>query len=217
LRPGNDWSRLFGAAFRNSRNAMVLLDDRRRQVDLNGAYLQLMRYPRAQMLGRPIYEFVVGGPIASDSEWRAALAGGDFTGEANLLTAERETVAVQFAATVETVTSQRMILFVALSTSRWGRRFRRLSQPDEPQGPLSPREREIVHLIALGNTSPEIAEELHIAHDTVRTHARNAMEKVGARSRAHLVARALGEGLLIDAAADRTPVVSTVRAPGTTI
>ena len=62
----------------------------------------------------------------------------------------------------------------------------------------SAREREIVRMIALGSTSPEIAEELGIAHDTVRTHARNAMTKVGARSRAHLVARALGKGLIFD-------------------
>ena len=45
-----------------------------------------------------------------------------------------------------------------------------------------------------GDSGPEIAEELGIAHDTVRTHVRNAMEKIGARSRAHLVAKALGEG-----------------------
>ena len=37
-------------------------------------------------------------------------------------------------------------------------------------------------------------DELLIAHDTVRTHVRNAMTKLGARSRAHLVAKALGEG-----------------------
>jgi DNA-binding CsgD family transcriptional regulator len=192
-----EWSRLFGAAFRNSRNGMALLDGARLHVDINGAYLHMMGYPRAHMLGRPIYEFVEGGPIASESEWRAALArGGDFTGEATLVMADRATIAVQFAATVETVTSQRLVLFVMLSTSRWGRRFRRVSTEDEPNGQLSPRELEVVRLIALGNTSPEIAAELHIAHETVRTHARNAMEKVGARSRAHLVARALGEGLL---------------------
>jgi len=60
--------------------------------------------------------------------------------------------------------------------------------------PLSRREREIVHLIALGKTSPEIADELSLAHDTVRTHARNAMAKVDARSRAHLVAKVIAEG-----------------------
>ena len=50
--------------------------------------------------------------------------------------------------------------------------------------------------MALGNTGPEIADQLQIAHDTVRTHVRNAMVKVDARSRAHLVAKALGQGLV---------------------
>jgi DNA-binding CsgD family transcriptional regulator len=55
--------------------------------------------------------------------------------------------------------------------------------------------REVVERVALGDTGREIAAELGIAHDTVRTHVRNAMAKVGARSRAHLVAKALGEAL----------------------
>ena len=62
--------------------------------------------------------------------------------------------------------------------------------------PLTARELEVVQRIAHGDTGPEIADELHIAHDTVRTHVRNAMAKVGARSRAHLVARSLGDGLV---------------------
>ena len=51
--------------------------------------------------------------------------------------------------------------------------------------------------MALGYTGPEIAAELHISHDTVRTHVRNAMEKTGARSRAHLVAKVLGNGIAL--------------------
>jgi PAS domain S-box-containing protein len=189
---------MFKSAFKHSRNAMVLLDSSRRQVDFNGAYLKMMGYPRARMIERPIYEFVAGGPIASEAEWRATLASGDFGGEAELVTADGSTVAVQFAATTEVVTGRQLVLFVALNTSRWGRRFRS-QQPDEPGlQPLSAREREIVMLIALGSTGPEIADELRIAHDTVRTHARNAMAKVGARSRAHLVAKALGQGLALD-------------------
>ena len=65
---------------------------------------------------------------------------------------------------------------------------------EEDPAALSERELEIVRLVALGRSGPEIADELGIAHDTVRTHVRNAMAKVGARSRAHLVAKALGEG-----------------------
>jgi DNA-binding CsgD family transcriptional regulator len=91
---------------------------------------------------------------------------------------------------------QRLVLFVALSTSRWGRRFRRKVDADAEPRRLSRRELEIVGLVALGHSGPEIAAELRIAHDTVRTHIRNAMVKAGARSRAHLVAKALADGSL---------------------
>ena len=86
------------------------------------------------------------------------------------------------------------MLFVALGTSRWGASFRRAPEADPEPRALSARELEIVRLIARGESGPEIAAELHIAHDTVRTHVRNAMTKVGARSRAHLVAKVLAEG-----------------------
>jgi PAS domain S-box-containing protein len=192
----SDWSELFRTAFRQSRNAMVLVDDQRRHVDANGAYLRLIGHARDDLVGRPIYRFVAGGPLASPAEWNAALAEGRFTGEAELVCADGSTAAVQWAATTEVVTGRRLVLFVALSTSRWGRYFRR---PDvaAPEGAvLSRREREVVRLLALGDSGPEIAAELGIAHETVRTHVRNAMDKTGARSRAQLVAKALGEGLL---------------------
>jgi DNA-binding NarL/FixJ family response regulator len=84
----------------------------------------------------------------------------------------------------EVVTAQRLVLLVALSTSRWGRHFRRSIPSQTQPRPLSEREREVVRLVAEARTGPEIADELHIAHDTVRTHVRNAMTKLGARSRA---------------------------------
>jgi DNA-binding CsgD family transcriptional regulator len=87
---------------------------------------------------------------------------------------------------------------VALSTSRWGRNFRRAPSPPGKQ-PLTVREREIVELIASGETGPEIAAALHLSPHTVRHHVRNAMDKLGVRSRAHLVAKALSEGLIWEA------------------
>jgi PAS domain S-box-containing protein len=177
---------------------MGLLDGARRHVDFNGAYLKLTGYRPSELLGRPVYEFVVGGPVMSEAEWTAALARGDFSAEGELIRADGTTVAAQVAATAEIVTGRRLVLFVALNTSRWGRRFRPMTPAEEKPQQLSQREREIVRLIALGSTSPEISEELGIAHETVRTHARNAMVKVGARSRAQLVARALGAGLIFE-------------------
>ena len=113
-----------------------------------------------------------------------------------MVTADGGPVAVQWAATVEVVTGHRLVLFVALSTSRWGRRLRRDIRSEPGSGSLTDREREIVRHVALGRSGPEIAAELQIAHDTVRTHVSNAMTKVDARSRAQLVAKAIGHGLV---------------------
>jgi PAS domain S-box-containing protein len=196
---GLGWPALFSAAFTQSRNPMVLLDDQRRHVDANGAYLKLVGYRREALVGRAIYEMIKDGPRASPQEWAAALAEPRFTGEAELVRADGGLVAVQWAASTESATGRMLVLFVALNTSRWGRRFRREPDAADTSGTaaLSRREREVVQFVALGSTSAEIAEELRIAPDTVRTHVRNAMTKVGARSRAQLVAKALGDGLIL--------------------
>jgi PAS domain S-box-containing protein len=188
------WSAMFSTAFKQSRNPMVLLDDSRQLVDANGAFVKLLGHRRDELLGQPAWHFVVGGPTVSPKQWHEALAAGEFTGQTELRCADGSTVAVQWGAHPEVVTGQFLVLMVALSTSRWGGRFRRPASGDAQVGSLSEREREIVRLVALGSTGPEIAAELQIAHDTVRTHVRNAMTKTGARSRAHLVAVALGNG-----------------------
>ena len=197
LNARSGWPALFRSAFRQSRNAMVLLDDRRRHVDVNGAYLKLLGLSRDDVLERPIYQFVVGGPVVSPEQWAAALAEEELTGKADLRSADGSTVTVQWGATTEVVTGHRLVLVVVLSASRWGHRFRREPVIEGDQAELTEREREVVGHVALGSTGPEIADELQIAHDTVRTHVRNAMTKVGARSRAHLVARALGDGRVL--------------------
>ena len=190
----NGWSGFFETAFRQSRNAMVLVDDRRIHIDVNGAYLKLLGYTRGHLIGEPLYRFVAEPSRVSPEEWAAALAVGRFTGEADMICADGSRASVQWGASAEVVTGRRLVLFVVLSTSRWGGQFRRTTESARDEGQLSKREQEIVRLIALGSTGPEIADELQIAHDTVRTHVRNSMTKLRARSRAHLVANALGRG-----------------------
>ena len=190
------WSRLFWAAFRQSRNPMVLLDDPRLIVDANGAFLSLVGHARDDLVGQPGYRFVVGGPVLSAAEWTAEVAVGHFTGETELRCANGGTVMVQWGADTELVTGRRLVLLVALSTSRWGRHFRRSTPSGRSTGELSEREREVVRLVADGRTGPEIADELHIANETARTHVRNAMVKTASRSRAQLVAKALAAGLI---------------------
>jgi DNA-binding CsgD family transcriptional regulator/tetratricopeptide (TPR) repeat protein len=61
---------------------------------------------------------------------------------------------------------------------------------------LSPREREVVRLVAAGRTNPEIAAELTLSRQTVASHIRSAMRKVQVDSRTALAVRAVGLGVL---------------------
>jgi PAS domain S-box-containing protein len=193
---GTGWPALFASAFSQSRNAMVLLDEDRRVLDVNAAFVLLVGRQRSTVLGQRMASLIENGPLLTDGEWRDALAQGRFAGEATLWHADGSSVPVQWGATTEVATGRRLVLVVALSTSRWGARFRSTAQPGREGAVLSRRELEIVRLVALGASGPEIADELHISHDTVRTHVRNAMTKLGARSRAHLVAKAVGGSLV---------------------
>jgi DNA-binding NarL/FixJ family response regulator len=59
---------------------------------------------------------------------------------------------------------------------------------------LSPREREIMHLMAEGLTAEAIGSQLGVSVETVRTHVRNVIRKLQARNRVHAIALALERG-----------------------
>ena len=61
---------------------------------------------------------------------------------------------------------------------------------------LTPRERQIVEMLARGATGEQIAEELVLSPETVQKHVHNAKRKTGASTRAHLIALALTRGLI---------------------
>jgi two-component system, NarL family, response regulator NreC len=70
--------------------------------------------------------------------------------------------------------------------------LRRATQDDG----LTPRETEIVRMIALGHTSAEIACQLHLSRRTVETHRARIHHKLGVTTRAELVQFALQRGLI---------------------
>jgi DNA-binding NarL/FixJ family response regulator len=59
---------------------------------------------------------------------------------------------------------------------------------------LSPREREIMHLMAEGMTADAIGTKITVSVETVRTHVRNVIRKLQARNRVHAIALALERG-----------------------
>lgn len=53
---------------------------------------------------------------------------------------------------------------------------------------LSPRQREVLHLVTQGHSNKQIGRALGVAESSVRTHLVLAFQKLGARNRAHAVA-----------------------------
>ena len=70
------------------------------------------------------------------------------------------------------------------------------SEDSDRQVSLSPREKEIVRLVAKGLPNKAISEVLDISPWTVATHLRRVFAKMAVTSRAEMVARVLKEGLL---------------------
>ena len=65
-----------------------------------------------------------------------------------------------------------------------------------PEDPLTPRELEVVKLIAEGLTSEVISEQLFISKKTVDRHRANVLEKLGMRNRVELTRYAIRRGLV---------------------
>jgi two-component system response regulator NreC len=76
---------------------------------------------------------------------------------------------------------------------------RMAAAPDPPSGPpddLTPREVEVLGLIALGYMNPEIADKLVLSVRTVETHRANIQRKTGLTTRAELIAYAVENNLV---------------------
>lgn len=61
---------------------------------------------------------------------------------------------------------------------------------------ITPRELEILELIAAGLSNREIAEKLFVSENTVKTHSGRLLDKLGAKRRTQAVQRARDEGLI---------------------
>jgi PAS domain S-box-containing protein len=174
---------------------MALIDEDRRYVEVNPIHVQIFGHRREDLVGRRVDDFLPPEELPTvEQEWSEFLRTGEYAGERSYTNADGTVVRVEYAASTETITGRRLALYVSSNV-----------EPDEPPDEavamdggdaLSPREQEVVRLVAMGMTSREVADELTVSTETVRTHIRNALAKTGTRTRAQLVARVLGRGQL---------------------
>jgi DNA-binding NarL/FixJ family response regulator len=100
-------------------------------------------------------------------------------------------MAVRAASRGEMYLSASISSIVIGSSSHW-----KVGSPDEPLDTLSPREKEILQLIAEAHTSVEIAKMLFISEKTVEKHRSSLMEKLNIHNLAGLVRFAVKIGLV---------------------
>lgn len=90
-----------------------------------------------------------------------------------------------------------------ISRAMTGKLFDQLAQKSQPvaqptttTGKLSKRESQVLALVASGYSNQEIANELNIAHNTVKNHLRSILSKLEVKNRAQAAAYAVSHGMV---------------------
>jgi PAS domain S-box-containing protein len=189
----DDWESFFRTVFDRSTNPMTLIDEALIRVDVNPATCAMYGVERERLLGRRVDGMLLDGHLPDSApRWEDVVATGAATGEAIVVRPDGARIEVEFAAQAGRIRGRPLVLVVVTVTEEEAP----LGLPEPSGGPITAREHEIVRRLAYGLTSREIAEEMIVSHETVRTHVRNAMVKMEARTRAQLVAIALADRVL---------------------
>ena len=116
----------------------------------------------------------------------------------------KSNVPAELVTAIRVVAAGQALLSPSVTRRVVGMFGRHLAGPTPPRvawDSLTAREREMVAWVATGLSNDEIARELVLSPDTVRTHVSRAMVKLAARDRAQLVVYAVREGLTFPDAA----------------
>jgi PAS domain S-box-containing protein len=173
---------------------MTLIALDRTLIESNQAMADLVGRPRESFRGADSRSYVAPEERAdADAAWAELLDSGQMIGRRRIVALNGANFEFDYSAvTVDLPGHGRAVLIVTIDA-----RGEDEELPEtEASAALTPREHEVVKLVALGCTGTEIAERLGLSPETVRTHVRHAMAKTGARTRAQLVAVAVSQRLI---------------------
>ena len=186
------------ALFYRSVNPMLVCDDQRRYVAVNDAACNLLRRTREELLSGSIEDVTPPENLDGMEEaWNAFLTAGSLVGNYEVLTGDGRRVEVEYNATANVLPGRHLTIFVVHPEGQREQVEPAMDEIDADSVPnLSPREIQVLEQLALGFRGTEIAETLGISPDTVRVHVRNAMRKLGARTRAQAIGIAMSKGIV---------------------
>jgi DNA-binding NarL/FixJ family response regulator len=119
------------------------------------------------------------------------------------VTAERLFDAVRVIAEGEALLAPAITKRLIGEFARQRRRPKEPTDGDRALAALTPRETEVLRLIAGGLSNPEIAERLVVTEETVKTHVSRVLSKLGLRDRTQAVVAAYESGLVVPGAGER--------------
>jgi len=157
--------------------AVVVADDERRCLQANAAASDLLGMAREDLIGMRVEEITGTPPDRMDEAWLPFRDAGVLVGT------------FPFPSPV----GPRNVPYISVADISPGRHLAIFipERGDRDWQPLSQREREVVALVAGGATGREVGKALSVTAATVETHIRNAMRRLGARNRSHLVTLAI--------------------------
>jgi len=181
---------------------MSMLDSERRCVEVNTAARLLFRQARAEIRGRRADELLsTGGGRNVESTWRELMKTGSAHGRYDVEFADRGRLEIDYAALANILPGLHLVVFLPAGWPAHELPCVPAEEPAHADRTLSPRQKEILALIAAGAETPRIAAELSLSEATVKTHVRDAIRRLRARNRTHAVALAMAAGLIAPTAA----------------
>lgn len=186
--------------------ALVVVDDECLCVQTSLGACRLLGVSRERMVGRRLADLLEPSSRERlEYVWRAFRSGGGHVGPFAVASPDALASELSVSVTPSVLPSRHLVLLepapertrvdevtagVAILDDPAAVRVRR-----RPTGP-TPRECQVLDLLADGATDGQIASQLDLSPATVQTHVRNAKAKLGARTRAQAVALALRRGLI---------------------
>jgi PAS domain S-box-containing protein len=178
----------FWAVFWSVETPMLVADDSRRFVAANAAACELIGVDSDEIIRMAVDDITAPEDRPRvPALWDAFLREGSQTGPYRLVRPDGVRVEVEFSATASVLPGRHLSIFVTAPAAVTPR------EADDHRV-LTPREREVLGLIAMGNTSAEIGAELGISAKTVSAHTANILGKLGAKTRAQAIALAIQRG-----------------------
>jgi DNA-binding CsgD family transcriptional regulator len=176
---------------------MVIVDNDRRYLEVNAAARLVFRMSLHEMRRSRLDDFTDEEHLANiEDAWAEVMENGSANGHSLVTFKDQSKLWFSYAVLPNVLPAQHLIVFAPAGWPGDELEEMHPARQDGQADSLSPRQLDVLRLVAVGSNATQIATELSISEATVRTHVKHILDRLGAHNRAHAVALAMAGGLL---------------------